>query len=82
MRAFALFTLAALAVSILVGVIEAFWERRDQQPWRENPSNIIHPMSRHRLRSIRYLMSLAEVINERIPRETGCFRVNLIRESH
>ncbi len=57
MRAFALFTLAALAFSILVGVIEAFWERRDQQPWRENTSNIIHPMSRHRLRSIRYLVS-------------------------
>jgi hypothetical protein len=57
MRAFALFTLAALAFSILVGVIEAFWERRDQQPWRENPSNIIRPLSRHRLRSMRYLVS-------------------------
>ncbi len=57
MRAFALFTLAALAFSILVGVIEAFLERREQQPRRENTSNIIRPMSRHRLRSIPYLVS-------------------------
>ncbi len=55
MRTFALFTLAALAFSILVGVIEAFVERRDQQRWRENTSNVILPMSRHR--SIRYLVS-------------------------
>ncbi len=57
MRAFALFTLAALAFSILVGVLEAFLERGDQQPWRENTSNIIRPMSGHRLMSIRYLVS-------------------------
>jgi len=57
MRAFALFTLAALAFSVLVGVIEAFLERREPQPWRENTSNIIHPMSRHRLRNMRYLVS-------------------------
>ncbi len=57
MRTFALFTLAALDFSILVGVIEAFWERRDQQPWRENTSNILRPMSRHGLSSIRYLVS-------------------------
>jgi hypothetical protein len=57
MRAFALFTLAALVFSILVGVLEAFLERRDPQPWRENTSNVIRPMSRHRLRSIRYLVS-------------------------
>jgi len=41
MRAFALFTLAALAFSILVGVIEAFWERREQQPWRENTNPLL-----------------------------------------
>ncbi len=47
----------ALAFSIFVGVIEEFLERREQQPWQENTSNIIRLMSRHRLRSIRYLVS-------------------------
>lgn len=45
----ALFVLAALAFSILAGVIESRWARQDRQRLLESTSPVLHPLSRHRL---------------------------------
>jgi hypothetical protein len=66
MRVFALFTLAGLAFSILVGVIEEFLERRGEQRWQENTSNAIRSVSRHRLRSIGYLVAVRALFHVRL----------------
>jgi len=49
----ALFVLAALAFSILGGVIEASWKRRSRRRLEEKTSVILHPLARHRVRSVR-----------------------------
>ena len=57
MRTWALFTLAALAFSVLAGAIEALWERRAQRRLQEKSSTVLHPLTRPRLRSVRHPLS-------------------------
>ena len=54
METVALFVLAALAFSILWGVIEALWKRRSRRRLEETTSVVLHPLARHRVRSIRH----------------------------
>ncbi len=54
METVALFVLAALAFSILGGVIEASWKRRSRRRLEEKTSVILHPLARHRVRSVRH----------------------------
>lgn len=56
MRTSALFVLAALAFSILAGAIEALWARREQRSLKKKWA-VLHPLARHRLRSVRYPFS-------------------------
>jgi hypothetical protein len=53
MRMWVLFVLAAFAFSILTGVIEASWVWREQRS-RKKKSAVLHPLARHRLRSLQY----------------------------
>ena len=54
MRTLALFAFAALAFSSLAGVIEVLWERRERRRLVEKSSTVLHPLARHRFRSVRY----------------------------
>jgi hypothetical protein len=55
MRTLALFAFAALAFSILAGVIEAVWIRRARGRLLEEAKTrtVLHPLTRHRLRRLR-----------------------------
>jgi len=52
MRTSVLFVLAALAFSILAGVIEAAWARRERQSLKKK-GVVLHPLARYRFRSVR-----------------------------
>ena len=54
MRTLAIFAFAALAFSSLAGPIEALWARRERRALRDKSTVVLHPLTRHRLRSIRY----------------------------
>ncbi len=54
MRTLAIFAFAALAFSSLAGAIEALWARRERRSLREKSTVALHPLTRHRLRSVRY----------------------------
>jgi hypothetical protein len=57
MKTLALFAVAALAFSILAGVIEGFWARRGRHQFRRKPSPVLHPMTQHGFRRIRQSLS-------------------------
>ena len=54
MRTLALFAFAAIAFSSLAGVIEVLWDRRERRRLVEKSSTVLHPLARHRFRSVRY----------------------------
>ncbi len=54
MRTLAIFAFAAIAFSSLAGAIEALWARRERRSLREKSTVALHPLTRHRLRSVRY----------------------------
>jgi hypothetical protein len=53
-EALVLFVVAALAFSILGGVVEASWKRRSRRRLEEKAVVVLHPLARHRVRSVRY----------------------------
>ena len=57
MRTLALFAFAAIAFSSLAGAIEALWARRERRSLREKSTVVLHPLTPHRLRSVRYPLS-------------------------
>jgi hypothetical protein len=57
MRTLALFAFAALAFSILAGVIEVLSERRARRRLQKKTSNVLHPLVRRRFRSVRHPLS-------------------------
>jgi hypothetical protein len=57
MRVLVLFAFAALAFSILAGVIEVFWVRLARRRGVEKASIVLHPLARYRFRSVRYPLS-------------------------
>ena len=67
MRTLALFALAALAFSILAGVVERGWRRRDRRTLQQKTAIVLHPLARHRFRSVRYPFS------ERVLYHVGLF---------
>ncbi len=54
MSTLVLFVLGALAFSILAGAIEAFGARRERRSLRDKPTIVLYPLTRHRLRRVRY----------------------------
>jgi len=60
MRTWVLFVLAAVVFSILTGVIEASWARRRRRSLKQKWP-VLHPLTRHRLRGIQYLVSARAV---------------------
>jgi hypothetical protein len=48
-----IFVLGALAFSILAGVIEAVWARRERRLLREKSTVVLHRLTRHRFRRVR-----------------------------
>jgi hypothetical protein len=53
MTTLVLFAVAALAFTILAGVIEGFWARRDRRRLHEKSSRVLHPLAHHGLRRVR-----------------------------
>jgi len=54
MRTSVLFVLGALAFSILAGAIEALWARRERRLLKEKSTVVLHRLTQHRLRRVRY----------------------------